>query len=186
MAKIKKNIVLEGVSGTIGKDYYVRIRKDGKTIISLKPDFSNRQFSQAQLDNQERTKQAAAYAKAVYKTNPIYAEKTRGTAMNAYNLALRDWRRPPVIESMSVGLDGTIRVGADDDVMVTRVVVSILDESGQPLEQGEATLVMGVWWDYRPMQTGLIRVEARDLAGNVTRQEYRRSHPILSNWEEVG
>ena len=106
--------------------------------------------------------------------------------MNAYNLALRDWRRPPVIESMSVGLDGTIRVGANDDVMVTRVIVSILDESGQPLEQGEATLVMGVWWDYRPMQTGLIRVEAWDLAGNVTRQEYRRFHPILSNWEEVG
>jgi hypothetical protein len=36
---------------------------DGRTIISQKPDFDNRQFSEAQLNTRSRTRQAAAYAK---------------------------------------------------------------------------------------------------------------------------
>ena len=34
-------------------------------------------------------------------------------------------------------------------MMVTRLKVTILDEAGQLLEQGEAELVMGIWWDYQ-------------------------------------
>jgi hypothetical protein len=44
---------------------------------------------------------------------------------------------------------------------------------------------MGVWWDYQTVSKGQIRVEAWDLAGNVTRQEFRRKHPVLSGWEKV-
>jgi hypothetical protein len=83
MAKVKKNIVMSGLSGSLGPDHYARVTKDGRTIISLKPDFGNRQFSQAQLDNQSRTKQAAAYAKVAFRENPIYAEKAAGTSKNA-------------------------------------------------------------------------------------------------------
>jgi hypothetical protein len=185
MAKVKKNMIISGVSGSLGPDHYARITKDGRTIISLKPDFGNRQFSQAQLDNQDRTKQAAAYAKVASRENPIYAQKAKGTAMNAYNVAVRDWRRPPVIDSMNIDHAGNVRVGAHDDVMVTRVRVSVLDETGQCLEQGEAELVMGVWWDYQTANKGQIRVEAWDLAGNVTRQEFRQAHPFLSIWEKI-
>ena len=102
MAKVKRNMIISGVSGSLGEDYYARITKDGRTIISHKPDFGNRQFSQAQLENQSRIQQAAAYAKVAAKENPIYAQKAEGTAMNAYNVAVRDWHRPPVIDSMSV------------------------------------------------------------------------------------
>jgi hypothetical protein len=76
-------------------------------------------------------------------------------------------------------------VSTYDDVMVTRVRISVLDEAGQCLEQGEAKLVMGVWWDYQTANKGQIRVEAWDLAGNVTRQEFRQAHPFLSRWEKV-
>ncbi len=172
MAKVKKNIIISGLSGSLGPDHYARITKDGRTIISQKPDFGNRQFSQAQLDNQSRMKQAAAYAKVAAKENPIYAQKAAGTSKNAYNIALRDWRRPPVIRSMDLRIDGKVRVSAYDDVMVTKVTVTILDEAGQCLEQGEAELTLGVWWDYRSANRGRIRVEAWDLAGNVTPREF--------------
>jgi hypothetical protein len=185
MAKVKNNIIMSGLSGSLGPDHYVRVTKDGRTIISRKPDFDNRQFSEAQLNAQNRTKQAAAYAKAACRENPIYAQKAAGTCKNAYNIAFRDWRRPPVIRGMHMDFDGKVRVDAHDDVMVTRVRVSVLDETGQPVEWGEAELVMGVWWDYQTTTRGQIRVEAWDLAGNVSRQEFRRQHPVLSGWEKV-
>ncbi|HJQ14616.1 MAG TPA: hypothetical protein VJ830_07720 [Anaerolineales bacterium] len=185
MAKVKKNIILSGVSGSLGPDHYARVTKDGRTIISQKPDFGNRQFSQAQLDNQRRTQQAAAYAKVASREHPIYAQKAAGTSKNAYNIAFRDWRRPPVIDRIE-WLDGKVRVGAHDDTLVAGVMVTILDEDGQRLEQGEAALVLGVWWEYQPANKGRIRVQARDLAGNVTEQEFSPSSPSFSVWEKTG
>ena len=172
MAKVKENIVMSGLSGSLGPDYYVRTTKDGRTIISRKPNFGNRQFSEAQLNVQSRTKQAADYAKVAAKENPIYTQKAAGTSKNAYNIAFRDWCRPPVIRSMSLFHDGTVRVSAHDDMMVTRVTVTVLDEAGQCLEQGDAELTLGVWWDYRAANHGRIQVEAWDPAGNVTRREF--------------
>lgn len=172
MAKVKKNMLITGVSGSLGPDHYARITKDGRTIISHKPDFGNRQFSEAQLNVQSNMKAAAAYAKVASKENPIYAQKAVGTSKNAYNLALRDWRKPPVIDCIQ-WYHGQVRVSAHDDTMVTRVTITILDEEGQPLEQGEAAQVMGIWWDYPAKNQGQIQVEAWDLAGNVTRQEFR-------------
>jgi hypothetical protein len=182
MAKVKRNMIISGVSGSLGEDYYARITRDGRTIISRKPDFSNRQFSEGQLNVQSRTKQAAAYAKVASKENPIYAKKAAGTSRNAYNLAIRDWHRPPVIDRIQWDA-GRVRVSAYDDMMVTGVRVSILDDTGQCLEQGEAELVMGVWWDYQTANKGIIRVEARDLAGNVAQQEFCPS-PFSSIWKK--
>jgi hypothetical protein len=91
MAKLKANAVISGLSGDLGKDHYARYTKDGQTIISKKPDFSNRQFSEAQLEVQSGMRAAAAYAKVASRVNPIYAEKAEGTSKNAYNLAVGDW-----------------------------------------------------------------------------------------------
>jgi hypothetical protein len=183
MAKVKRNIMMSGLSGSLGPDHYARVTKDGRTIISKKPDFDNRQFSEAQLKVQRGMKQAAAYAKVASKENPIYAQKAAGTARNAYNLALGDWFNAPVIHRI-VWEQGQVRVGAHDDLLVTGVTVTILDETGQPLERGEAELTLGVWWDYHAVNSGCIRVEARDLAGNVTRQEYCPSSQFFSIWKK--
>ena len=183
MAKVRKNIIISGVSGSLGPDHYARITRDGRTIISVKPDFSNRQFSEEQLSHQTRMQQAAAYAKAA-KDNPIYVKKAAGTAKNAYNVALGDWFKSPVIDRVQWH-DGQIRVSAHDDVMVTKVTVTILDEEEQCLEEGEAELVMGVWWEYQPANDGRIHVEAWDLAGNVTRQEFYPQYQYFSVWEKT-
>ena len=171
MAKATMNPAISGLSGSVGKYHYARRTRNGKTIISLKPDFSNRQFSEGQLAHQHRMQQAAAYAKVASRENPVYARLAAGTDKNAYNIALADWLKPPVIDSMD-WWDGQIRVDATDNVQVTKVVVTVLDPQGTTLEQGEAELVHGVWWDYRAANTGQIRIEAWDLAGNVARREF--------------
>jgi len=175
MAKVKDNIIMWGLSGSLGPDYYARVTKGGRTIISRKPDFGNRQFSEGQLHIQSGMKAAAAYAKVASKENPIYAKRAEGTDKNAYNVAVGDWFNPPVIRSMDLCLDGLIRVSATDDVQVTKVIITILDQEGKSLEQGAAELTLGVWWDYRPANRGRIQVEAWDLAGNVTRREFDES-----------
>lgn len=182
MAKVTDNIMMRGLSGSLGKDFYVRRMRDGRTIISKKPDFDNRQFSEAQLAHQHRMKQAAAYATVAKETNPIYAKLAEGKASNAYNLALGDWLNPPVIRRIQYH-QGQVRVRAIDDVMVTRVTVSVLNEAGECLEQGEAELWMGVWWDYNTTNRGRIHVEAWDLAGNVVRQEFDPPSEFFSVWE---
>ena len=73
-------------------------------------------------------------------------------------------------------------MSAYDDTIVTGVTVTILDEKGQCLEQGEAELVLNVWWEYRPAQKGRIRIEAYDLAENVTQQEFYPPSPSFSVW----
>jgi hypothetical protein len=69
--------------------------------------------------------------------------------------------------------------------MVTKVTVTILDEQGQCLEQGEAELWMGIWWDYNAANRGQVRVEARDLAGNMTCQEFCPPSQFYSYWEKT-
>ena len=179
MAKVKKNIIMHGLSGSLGRDHYVRTMRDGRTIISVKPDFSNRQFSEAQIKHQSRMKAAAAYARAASKENPIYAEKAQGTAKNAYNIALADWMNPPVIQSMDL-YRNTIRVKASDDVQVTRVMITVLDPQGQPVDQGDATLELGIWWNYQPTHQGRVQVNAWDMAGNEVQREFDNPWNILA------
>lgn len=167
MAKVRPSEIFTSMSGTITRDHYVRTTRDGRTIISLKPDFSNRQFSEAQLGTQNRIKQAAAYAKAVYKENPIYAMKAAGTAQNAYNVALADWMTPPVIHRIE-RLEKCIRVQASDNVCVTRVSVTVMDEREDILEQGDAMQVNEYLWEYAPISKGRLVIEAWDLPGNRT------------------
>jgi hypothetical protein len=187
MAELTKNAVISGLSGALGKDHYARHRKDGKTIISRNPDFSNRQFSEAQLNVQSGMKAAAAYATLASKQNPIYAELAKKTAKkkdrNAYNVAIGDWFNAPVIDRIEWH-EGQIRVLASDDVMVTKVTVTILGEAGQRLEQAEAALNLGVWWEYQAANRGLVRVEAWDLASNVTRQEFCPPSESYCFWEK--
>jgi len=76
MAKIKKkNTLLENLSGSVG-DLVFRQMPDGSTRVSRKPDFSEREFSQAQTDHQGRFKLASAYASQA-KTWPVYVERAR-------------------------------------------------------------------------------------------------------------
>jgi len=169
MAKVRRNPVVDGISGSIG-DLVFRQMPDGSTYISKKHDFSRRKFSQGQKDHQSRFRQAVAYAREAAKSQPVYAELAAGTIMSPYNIALSDWFNPPVIHR--VGRYGTaIRVWATDDVRVAGVQVLVLDDEGNIREKGEAVQARGDWWEYLPAAAGKVVVEVRDLAGNMVREE---------------
>lgn len=136
-------------------DVVLRQTKNGKTIICKKPDFSNRQFSQGQLDHQGRVKLAAAYG-VENKENPIYMQKPIGTDKNAYSIAFQDWFYPPVQGGLRYANE-RVRVDVTDDVMVSRVPIMILDSQGNVLEQNDAGLGNGITWEYRPVNKGRTR-----------------------------
>ena len=167
MAKVNKDAIIQGLSGSIG-DLVFRQMPDGSTRVSRKPDFSHRVFSQEQKNHQSRFQQAAAYAREAAKTQPIYAELARGTAKSAYNVALSDWFHPPVIHSIEQK-GGVIRVEANDNVLVTKVWIKVMDEDGKVLEEGEAGQANAERWEYRASTEGSIEVTAQDLAGNQTK-----------------
>jgi hypothetical protein len=187
MAKIRKNGNILQLSGSIG-DMVFRQMPDGSTRVSRKPDFSKRIFSRAQKDHQSRFKQAAAYAREAAKTQPIYAELAKGTTKNAYNWALSDWfNRPEILEidlsGWVNGEGGTIRVRAQDDVVVEGVKVTIADENGAFLEEGEAQEASALWWEYNTAQAAAnnmrVTVAARDLPGHVTEKTELKGHPMM-------
>lgn len=168
MAKAKKNVVIRGLQGKIGGLVF-REMPDGSTRVSAAPDFSRREFSEGQEAHQTRFREASAYAKNASKREPIYAEIASGTVKSPYNIALSDWFHPPVIHEV-VRKDGLVRIRASDNVKVASVRVSVLDESGRVSERREAREVDERWWECA-YNAERIRVEARDLAGNVTRWE---------------
>lgn len=161
-----------GLSGKLGKQLSIRHMRDGRTFVLTRPDFSNRVFSEEQLTHQSRFQQATAFARVASKTNPLYAELARGTAKNAYNLALSDWFHPPVIHAVTRQA-GRIQVNATDNVQVAKVCLTIMDGQGQRLEHGESAQINGAWWEFETAATteGQVIVEAYDSAGNCTKHE---------------
>jgi len=170
MPKAKLNSILTSLSGTLGKSLVIRQMRDGSFIVSAKPDFSNRKFSKGQLIHQSRFQEAAAYARNAAKTQPIYTQLAAGTTKTAYNIALSDWFNPPVIHTIKQYKSGMIRIEATDNVLVTKVIVTVLDAKERVLEKGEAMPIKG-FWEYIPAAHGKVIAEAHDLAGNTASKE---------------
>ena len=167
MAKVKDNLVVEGIRGKLGSLIF-RLMPNGETWISKQHNFSNRKFSKGQKAHQSRFQKASAYARSAAKVHPIYARLAKGTVKSPYNWALSDWFHAPVIHQVEQ-TKGHIRVSATDNVQVTKVQVTIVNKSGKVLAKGEAAKGKGNWWDYVTQAEGSILVEAWDLAGNVTK-----------------
>lgn len=175
MAKVRQNLVIHGLSGSLGDQLTLRQDKAGRTIISAKRAANpNQIFSDAQKQHQEAFREAAAYAQSA-KDLPVYADKAAGTPLNAYNVAMADWFNPPEVQEIDLrGWSGQagehIRVRASDDVQVRAVNLSITDADGSLLEQGAAVRAEGQWWDYTTTATGGTQVTAgaTDLPGHVT------------------
>jgi hypothetical protein len=177
MAKVIDNIFVRGLSGSLGDQFIVKTFKNGRTVICKKPIFkSDRTFSQAQVDHQQAFREAAAYAKQM-KGEEIYVRLANRMAKTPYNLALSDWFNPREILAIDLsgwtnGSGDIIRINARDNIKVQGVKVTITDENGVLLEEGQAQEVGALWWEYRTAQTAAINmsvtVSARDLPGHIT------------------
>ena len=179
MAKVRSNIIIDGIGGMLGNQLVFKRDKAGRTILSVKPTFGeNRVFSAAQRAQQEAFREAQLYAKTA-KSDPVYARKAAGTARSAYNAAIADWFHPPVIleidrSGWQGGAGQRIRVKAQDDVLVTQVTVTVTAADGALLESGDATQVDGLWWEYTTRAAAeadaTLTASARDLPGHVAKR----------------
>jgi hypothetical protein len=170
MARVHNNIIVQGISGKFGGHVVFRRLRDGRTIMADVPDFSHRKLSKDQKAHHAKFKEGAAYAKEAAKSNPIYAQLAAGTMKTAYNVALADFFHPPVIHE--VKQEGSLlKIQASDDVLVTKVCVTVLDGNGKVLEKGDALQRDPVRWEYALEHAGWVVAEVCDLAGNVTRAE---------------
>jgi hypothetical protein len=173
MAKIKFSKLLDEVRGKIGK-LVIRRRPDGTFIFSGAPTYKKNRGTPRQKAHWERVSDAAHDAKFLAKMHPIYAQlaaedKARGKWMSAYNFAFADCMKPPVIHRVEWG-EGCIRVEATDNILVTEVYVTILDETGNPLETGQASRAADDWWEYPTQKAGkTVEAVACDLARNMTK-----------------
>jgi hypothetical protein len=96
MAKVKKNVVVNGLSGMLGDQVVFKRDKAGRTILSVKPTFpEDRVFSEAQKKQIEAFREALIYARDAAKTEAVYAEKAEGTPLSAGNVAVADWFHEP-------------------------------------------------------------------------------------------
>lgn len=177
MAKIRKNIIIQGFSGTLGDQLVIKQDKAGRTILAVPPTVDpDRTFSEAQQAQHGRFREAAAYAKDA-KAQDVYQTKAKGTPQTPYNVAMADWFHAPEVNEIDVSTwngdaGDVIRIQAQDNVQVSQVTVVILDASNAVIEQGAAVRQADPrWWHYTT--TGdtsngtQIVAAARDLPGNL-------------------
>jgi len=175
MAKNLSNVVVSGLSGSLGRQVVLKRDKAGRTIVSAHPTYKpDRVFTALQLNHQNAFREAVAYALSA-QSNKIYAKKAAGTPLSPYNLAVADWfNSPQILDIDLAGWTGQpgrrIRVKALDDVLVKQVSVIVTDQAGALLEQGPATQVDNLWWEYTTTATGTgvlkVTASAQDLPGH--------------------
>jgi len=186
MAKVAKNLVLHGASGSVGDQLVIRQRK-GQTVLSAMPTVDpDRQPTEAQKAQRARFQEAIFYGKsqmAVPESKAEYGAKAKGTPRTAFNVAVGDFFNAPDIDEVDLthykgALGDTIRVRATDDFRVTQVQVSIVNADGSVVEEGNAVQqANGIDWLYtatvanESLAGDKIVVRASDKPGNITTLE---------------
>ncbi|MDR0606325.1 MAG: hypothetical protein LBG80_18770 [Bacteroidales bacterium] len=183
MAKQKRNLLTQGMSGKIGG--IVFRQKDGQTIISIAPEKKTKEPSEKQKKHQERFQKATIYAKKVManlKKKAAYEEAAKEKKATVYTIAVADFLNSPDIQEVDLTgytgeIDSEITIVAVDDFLVAGVHVEIYLMDGSLLEEGEAVEVAKNVWVYKATQnsqdlTGAkIIVSASDLPGNITKED---------------
>jgi len=101
MAIAKDHVIFDGFSGKLGP-FSLRQRQGGRTQIVLMQGTNPRTPSEAQELHQARFKAATVFAK-VWQTDPLYIEIAGPMPdVSAYNLAVRDYMRPPDIDFIDI------------------------------------------------------------------------------------
>jgi len=183
MAKLVKNLYLQGASGMLGGQLVYR-SVNGETIVSTRPE-RRKTISETQRKQNTRFRYASAFAKHAIQDDvlgPIYAEAATRMIryQNAYTLAITDYLKAPEIGDIHLesGVSGsTLLVEAYEQPQVAKVVVDILAENERVVTSGEASLTdNGIQWAFVLTQDipegGSILVKAYDLPGNVTSKVY--------------
>lgn len=180
MARIKNNIITQGLSGKIGKRFVFKNYGD-VTVVSAYPDMSHVKLSVRQKKENKRFKDAMEYARKQMADPTAKAEyKSRATGLQKpHNIAIADFYHPPVIGQIDASISQAgqadrIFVEATDDFKVVKVEVEITGRDEKQKEYGHAMQINDVKWLYviqgvYASSEGLkITVRAWDKPGNCT------------------
>ena len=182
MAKVKDNVLMKGLSGTIGRQLTYR-QIGGKTFVSKYQRPPSVAATEKKVAAQTKFGMATAYARRVVKdpeVKALYQAVVKG-GQRAFNIAVIDALHAPVVESIQAEnyhgqIGDPIIVHATDDFKVAVVLVSIYNQAGVLIEEGNAILQDNEEknWLYIVQRenteyTGSkIKAVAADLPGNMT------------------
>jgi len=180
MARVKHNIITQGMSGNLERKILFK-HYGNKTIITTFPDRSKVKLTEGQKKENTRFREAMAYARSQM-ADPVskaeYKAKAKGL-QKPHNVAIADFYHPPEIKHIDVtGFHGhkndSITIQAVDDFKVLKVMLSISDKEGALLETGEASQ-MNKWnWKYKVVndcdaESIQITATAWDKPGNMAK-----------------
>ena len=176
MAKITRNDITEGFTGMIGKQIVFKNRR-GTRYAAARPETNKKRKPTAgQKKVQDKMLRCNDYAIAAIKDPQVkeaYAAAAVG-GQTAVNVAFKDAWHAPIVHSITAqGYKGNagdlIFVQATDDFKVASVKVSIFDENGIVIEEGNA-MQDGLLWMYTAVRNSdaahRIVATAYDLPGN--------------------
>ena len=199
-----KNIVIEGLSGSLGDQLVIQAGKRGTTIILTKPQPGDKPPSEAQqaarasasrrqwlTPRARRRRRLTSRRRRVRRCRPItlrqpfdFADAPLRGALRA-GVAAADWLHPPEVveidlEAWTGGPGEKLRAKVRDDVKVEKVTFVIAQADMTLVEQGAATQAEGLWWEYvttvdHPGGAAKVLVLAQDLPGHEASLEAEKS-----------
>jgi hypothetical protein len=143
MAKVKLNPILEKIHGKVGDLVFKNYGNE--MIIGRKPDRSGIQPTEAQLEHQERFRQAVLYGRLVMADpdkKAFYEQAAKVKGKPLFSLTVADFFNAPVVDEVDISNYGGVAgdpivVRAHDDFKVSRLLVMV-SSSGDEIESGEA------------------------------------------------
>jgi hypothetical protein len=182
MAQSSTNPIVSGFSGKFGNQIVFR-RVNGKIIMANVPNRWNKKPVGKQIETCERFQEASKWAKKKLEDPEMlaaYREKA-GNGRSAYNVAIRDYLKPPVVSDIDVSnyhghAGDKITVTAKKDFRVREVTVTIIGPGGTELEHGTCTPGIS-WKQWHYTASGdagnpaglMVTAVARDYPGNTAK-----------------
>lgn len=153
MAHMKDNNATHGIRGKVNQ--FVYRQRYGETVVSKLP-VRTAPYSEQQKNIVSTFKQAVLYARTILQNAAIqkaYKEKAK-RGQSAFNLAIADYFKPPVIVSVDLGqlanqAGSKITALVTDNFRVETVKVRIEKSDGTLIEEGNAAIQPdGLNWQY--------------------------------------
>jgi hypothetical protein len=159
MAKVEKNVLTRGLSGKLGNQVVFRNR-GANTLMAVAPGRRTKPPTDAQLEQQQRFREAVIYAKSVMADPVLNGEYVNAAKPeeSSFNLAVADFLKGPEIIEVDSGqytgeVGCKIRIRAMDNFRLVSVAVVIYKADETIVESGTAIPDNnGLDWHYTATQ----------------------------------